>query len=264
MEKNRFRYNSDIVQRNNVARERGAASAREFVRVVDTFNKVLEVKERIGMSLEEELAECGRKIKVNRDNLEILNKNIVIYEHNLEKISSDLESLKNDEETLKAEYESLLNGLGGQLNSGESEGTENSVDDEIANKQSREGLMQRRENDLQKLNESFNKREEELLSIEKLMRELIQARSEISIKMDTAVNKKNDLVSYEERLHEDIARFEKDLEDSLRQEEILLTEYFKLIEKVENCVDLSEEIDHVLFSSLAVSDTENPGNNDGN
>ena len=39
----------------------------------------------------------------------------------------------------------------------------------------------------------------------------------------------------------------------MQEEEILLNEFFKLISNVENSVDLSEETDRVLFTSLTAS-----------
>lgn len=253
MEKARFRYNSDIVEKNNVARERGAAAAREFSRVVETFNKVLEYKEKIGMSLEEELAGCGRQVKSNRENLQVLEHNVEIYNQNLEKITNNLENLQNQETKIKQDYDTFLRGLGTR-GIAENSDSESSQENEASSaKPSRESLMERRQGYLQKLDENFTKMEKELLDIEKLMRELVQARSEISLKKEEAIKHKEILDDNESKLRAEVGRIERELETSLQEEEILLNEFFKLISNVENSVDLSEETDRVLFTSLTAS-----------
>ena len=44
--------NGNVASENSAARERGASVAREYERVVNTFNKVLLLKEKIRLSVE--------------------------------------------------------------------------------------------------------------------------------------------------------------------------------------------------------------------
>jgi chromosome segregation ATPase len=251
---NRYRYNTDIGQRNTLAREKGSAAAREFTRVVETFNKVLQFKEKIGESLEADLAECGRQVKSNMENLETLTRNIEIYDQNLAKIQLNLEQLKQDEKRIKLDYNSLLHGIAHQSELEEPQG--NAENETTTGSLSRESLRERRQNFLQKLDEDFDRMDQELVSIEKLSRELVQARGEISSKKEDALNKKNTWEKTSRELSSDVSRIELELENSLKEEEILLNEFFGLIENVENCLELKEETDQVLFTSLTASETK--------
>ena len=98
--------------------------------------------------------------------------------------------------------------------------------------------------------------DDELASIEKLSRELVQARAEISVKKEDAVGKEATLEKTSSELRTDVSRIELELENSIKEEEILLNEFFGLIENVENCLELKEETDQVLFTSLTASETE--------
>ncbi|NIQ01502.1 MAG: hypothetical protein GWM98_07465 [Nitrospinaceae bacterium] len=110
--------NTQIGQDNVGARERGGLTARELTRVVETFNKVLEYKERIRESLEEELGLLAKQTKENLERLKILGRNLEIYEQNMDKIASNLDALDHQEIQVKEKYENLLHGAG----SGEGEG----------------------------------------------------------------------------------------------------------------------------------------------
>jgi chromosome segregation ATPase len=250
----RYRYNTDIGQRNTIARERGSAAAREFARVVETFNKVLQFKEKIGESLEADLAECGRQVKSNTENLETLTRNIEIYNQNLDKIHENLEQLSNDEKRIKQDYESLLHGMSDQPDLEESKKKEEN--ETAQGSLSHESLRERRQNFLKKLDEDFNRMDQELANIEKMSRELVQARGEISTKKAEALTRKATLEETSGKLRADVSRIELELQNSLKEEEILLDEFFSLIENVENCLELKEETDQVLFTSLTASDTK--------
>lgn len=250
----RYRYNTDIGQRNNIARERGSAAAREFTRVVETFNKVFQFKEKIGESLEADLAECGRQVKSNMENLETLTRNIEIYDQNLDKIQLNLVQLKDDEKRIKMDYDSLLRGIADQSELVESHDYAES--EASSTPSSRESLRDRRQNFLKKLDEDFNHMDQELASIEKLSRELVQARGEISNKKEEAFNRKSTLEETSTELRSAVTRIELELENSLKEEEILLNEFFNLVENVENCLELKEETDQVLFTSLTASETK--------
>ena len=58
-----FNSSSQISQDNVSIRERGVSSAREYSRIVETFNRVLEYKEKFHMSIEGQLASIGVQVK---------------------------------------------------------------------------------------------------------------------------------------------------------------------------------------------------------
>ncbi|MBT5549698.1 MAG: hypothetical protein HOJ79_04380, partial [Nitrospina sp.] len=105
-----FNNSSQVSQDNLSVRERGVSSAREYSRIVETFNRVLEYKEKFRMSIEGQLASIGTQVKENIENLETLMRNIDIYTENIDTISNNLTQLQTEENSIKARYEELLNG----------------------------------------------------------------------------------------------------------------------------------------------------------
>ncbi len=169
-------------------------------------------------------------------------------------IHENLEQLKDDEKRIKQDYDSLLHGIADQS---ELEGSKDNAENETTTGPlSRESLRERRQNFLKKLDEDFNQMDQELATIEKMSRELVQARGEISSKKEDALNRKANLEETSGGLRSDVSRIELELQNSLKEEEILLDEFFSLIENVENCLELKEETDQVLFTSLTASETK--------
>ena len=101
---------SEITQENLTIRERGNLSAQEYSRIVVTFKKVLDYKEKFRNSLEAKLSAISKEVNDNVENLETLLRNIDIYDQNIDKISSNVGNLYSEESTIKTQYEELLNG----------------------------------------------------------------------------------------------------------------------------------------------------------
>ena len=246
-----FNSSSQISQDNVSIRERGVSSAREYSRIVETFSRVLEYKEKFRMSIEGQLASIGKQVKENIENLETLMRNIDIYVQNIDKISNNLAQLQTEENSIKIRYEELLSGsteldsIGGDKNN-----------DDLDSAGSREYLIQRRRNYLETLDKSFERMDGELFSIEKLRSELTSARREILVKRDGARKKINILEENGVRLLEDVKRVEMELESSINEEELLITEFKRLVNGAERTLEISDEIDHILFTYLTAAESK--------
>ena len=246
-----FNSSSQISQDNFSVREGGVSSAREYSRVVETFSRVLEYKEKFRMSIEGQLASLGKQVKENIENLETLMRNIDIYVQNIDKISNNLAQLQTEENSIKIRYEELLSGsteldsIGGDKNN-----------DDLDSAGSREYLIQRRRNYLETLDKNFERLDGELFSIEKLRSELTRARREILVKRDGARKKINILEENGVRLLEDVKRVEMELESSINEEELLITEFKRLVNGAERTLEISDEIDHILFTYLTAAESK--------
>ena len=75
--------NGNVASENSAARERGASVAREYERVVSTFNKVLLLKEKVRLSIEYRIIELESSLVRNEGQLDILLRNLKIYELNI-------------------------------------------------------------------------------------------------------------------------------------------------------------------------------------
>ena len=89
--------NNTIAQESSVARERGSSVAREYERVVSTFNKVLEFKEKVRLSLVNRSINITDSLNLNSEKLSTLNRNIDIYDTNISKILNNLDQMISDE-----------------------------------------------------------------------------------------------------------------------------------------------------------------------
>ena len=243
--------NGNVASENSAARERGASVAREYERVVSTFNKVLLLKEKVRLSIEYRISELESSLVRNEGQLDILLRNLKIYELNISKIADNLEELLSEETGIKEKYNNLLQGASMDTVS------VTAVDDESveeksgqASGSSAENLIQQRYHFLDNLNFSFQKLDNDLQSISSLQTEMLNARSKIFEKKEQALEKKVVLEENGSALKEECEKLESDLEISVREEEVLTLEYAQLINKVEGSIVLSDDIDRILFSSL--------------
>jgi hypothetical protein len=243
--------NENVASENSAARERGASVAREFERVVSTFNKVLLFKEKVRLSIEYRISELESSLVRNEGQLDILLRNLKIYELNISKIADNLEELLSEETSIKEKYNNLLQGASMDTVS------VTAVDDESveeksgqASGSSAENLIQQRYHFLDNLNFSFQKLDNDLQSISSLQTEMLNARSKIFEKKEQALEKKVVLEENGSALKEECEKLESDLEISVREEEVLTLEYAQLINKVEGSIVLGDDIDRILFSSL--------------
>ena len=243
--------NGNVASENSAARERGASVAREFERVVSTFNKVLLFKEKVRLSIEYRISELESSLVRNEGQLDILLRNLKIYELNISKIADNLEELLSEETSIKEKYNNLLQGASMDTVS------VTAVDDESveeksgqASGSSAENLIQQRYHFLDNLNFSFQKLDNDLQSISSLQTEMLNARSKIFEKKEQALEKKVVLEENGSALKEECEKLESDLEISVREEEVLTLEYAQLINKIEGSIVLSDDIDRILFSSL--------------
>ncbi len=250
-----YNINGNVASENSAARERGASVAREYERVVNTFNKVLLLKEKIRLSVEYRISELENFLDRNEEQLGTLSRNIKIYELNISRSVENLEELLIEETKTKDEYNNLLHGVSMET-VGVTAVEEDSVEEMSLQERgpSTENLIQQRYHFLDNLNSSFQKLDNELQSISLLQTEMHNARSEILEKKEQALEKKIILDENRRDLEQECEQLESDLEISVKEEEALTLEYAQLINKVEGSIVLGDDIDRILFSSLSTID----------
>ena len=248
-----FNKNTSIAHENSAARERGESIAREYERVVNTFNRVLGFKEKVRLSLENGSINLQYQLNNNADKLSTLNRNIDIYDSNIAKIATNLEDMLTEEARIKDKYNRLLQGASMEMVGVNSGGDALFDENSIEGEPSTENLMQKRNHYLDGLNSSFHKLDGDLQSISFMRTEMLNARSEIFKKKEQALDKKALLEENERCLKGELENVLSDLEISVKEEEVLILEYAQLINKVESCIVISEDIDRVLFSSLTAA-----------
>ncbi len=252
------RKDSKLQNENSAVREKGLIIAREFDRVVRTFNKVLKYKENYAKCLEADLQGLAKSLQENLDNQNVLNRNFEIFDNNSEKIILNLQHLEGEERTHLVRYERLLRGIGIEVENHESENSPEPdaipANDE-ADLDNLEKLRIRRQSFLENLNLEFRNLEEKLGSIEKLRNELEESRNELRQKKAQALEKKEALEEQGKKLLNEVGRLESDLETTIHEENNLIEEFVKMVKQVENSLELDESVDHVLFSSLTLAES---------
>jgi len=246
--------NNNIANENSAARERGSSVAREYERVINTFNKVLSFKEKVRLESELRVSELDSHLKLNINKLDILDRNIEIYDANIFKIANNLEDLLAEEVSVKEKYNRLLQGQHIKMVGVAMDFVETSDKNFSGVEPSTENLIQQRHHYLDNLSSSFQILDNDLKAINALQSEMLTARSEIFEKKEIALEKKAVLMKNGDSLREDMELLETYLEISVKEEQVLTLEYAQLINKVESCIIISEDIDRVLFSSLASVD----------
>ena len=251
-----YNINGNVASENSAARERGASVAREYDRVVNTFNKVLLFKEKIRLSVEHRISELENFLARNEEQLATLSRNIEIYELNISRSVENLEELLVEETRIKEKYNDLLQGA-----SMEAVGVNVVEEESVGEKNiqggggpSTENLIQQRHHFLDNLNSSFQQLDNDLQTISLLQTEMHNARSEILEKKELALEKKIILDRNRCDFEEEREQLESDLEISVKEEEALTLEYAQLINKVEGSIILGDDIDRILFSSLITVD----------
>ena len=242
----------NVAGENTAARERGTSVAREYERVVNTFNKVLLYKEKIRLSFEHRICELDNDLTRIKDQLETLSRNIEIYELNISRSSKNLQELLVEEANAKETYNSLLKGA--SIEPKEVLSVEEELVDEKSlhgSQTSMENLIQQRHHFLDNLNSSFQKLDNDLKSISSLQTEMLNARSEILNKKQQALEKKIILEENKRVLEDERKILSTDLKISNKEEEVLTLEYAQLINKVEGSIVLGDDIDRILFSALS-------------
>ena len=246
--------NNNIANENSAARERGSSVAREFERVINTFNKVLSFKEKVRLASELRIRELSSHLKLNIDKLNTLDRNIEIYDSNILKIANNLEDLLAEEVSVKESYNRLLQGKQVSMVGVAIDFVEASDEKLSGNEPSTENLIQQRHHYLDNLSSSFQILDNDLKALNSLQSEMIISRSKIFEKKEIALEQKAGLMENESSLREDMESIGTHLEISVKEEEVLTLEYAQLINKVESCIVIGENIDKVLFSSLTAFD----------
>lgn len=239
------RQNSKPQEEFITARENGLIVAREFDRVVRTFNKVLNYKENFIKSLESDLQELAKSLKENQNKQNVCNRYFKIVDNHSEKIRLDLQHLKGEERTYVVEYERLLRGMGVQVENTESEKTSEpeamSVKGEF-NTDILEKLRIPKGSYIESLNQEFDNLEEKLRSIEDVRSKLEESCNELKPKKAKVLEKKETLKDHENKLLNEIERLESELGTTISEEKILTEEFEKMVKQVENGLKLDQKI----------------------
>lgn len=255
-----------IARENSKVREEGRSLIREFDGVVSTFDRVLQFKEGNRFSLLTKIDELKKNRQDHEKQIQTLIGNIAIYNENAARIILAKDQLDKREKLVKANYEKMLAGslMPEEIESLKSERLpgQNRVALEIKKKFSSQhkelsgldSLITRKKEYIENLDHVFKKFDENLLQIDRMRKNLIDAHTGIHQKEEKAINVKAALASNSKSLQKKQEELEKELEMSIEEENFVLQEYRTVIKSVSSNIEITQKLDELLFSLLTAAE----------
>lgn len=252
---------------NRKIRDKGSFIAREFDRVVETFTKSLEFKEKIRLLLQKEIDDLIKHCNETVRQHEAIVKNIALYDQNLRDISFTLERLAQKEKILRKRYERLLSGsfqddelqgitsIGGESQTEDTPATLHPLVEEDSENQ--DNLINRKKKYFQTLDCFFKNLDDELSSITSIRANLNKENSKIVLMREEGIITKKALESSHKRYLSEVKELEVELDKSVDEESFLIEEFCALVEQAGSQIELRQEVDQMLFEFSAAADKDN-------
>lgn len=259
---------SDIGQENSKLRENGEIVAHEFKEVVNTFNRVLQYKDKKRRFLQEQIDKLGERCKETLDTIRTLNNDISIHDQNGKMVATALDQLEQKEGVTEKKYEQLLAGslhpdklelLADNIPGGKQgilDIKEKLVRQPQKDSVGRDILIKRKREFIQALDNAFKVFEDDLRYIDEVKNDLANARSQIDSKREQDVNARLAMESSYESLLKELRQLEEELERSVQEETVLIGEYRELLEPVNPHIEIKHSTDQLLFALLAAEQSE--------
>lgn len=245
----------------------------ELQRIVDTFNKILTYKKKNRETIEKRINESTQNRFDTFEKLKKITSNMETYEKNIKNIEESLKEIGDKERWLKEKYKEVLEGKSFHLLS-DQERERNEIFSDIfyhktdknlqtsLNQSEREVLEKRRNDFMDGLNRLFNRLDSELSDIEKEKNRLKKIDTEIRQKMEKGEMQRALLQKNYSLFTEDTKRKKEEIDASIRGEEILIEEYKKILSRITSAIEISHEVDSMLFSLLSKVDEGHEGPKD--
>lgn len=232
---------------------------KEFQRIIDFFNRTLLLKEKIRIALMEKIISSEKLRNEVFEKLKKVVRNIEIYDKNLEQLEQKKIVFLERESRIKKKYEEILHSSSSSqliaLANEESEIFGDICQDllnisrdlqNIGKTANREELMKCRQEYLKGLQKLFQRMDEELAAIDKEKEKTKRFHQEIKKKKDKANKQQIALKKNYNLLVEDVKKKKVDLEISVQEEKTLISEYRKLIGRIQSSLKIIGNVEGIL------------------
>lgn len=236
-----------------------ALLVKEFQRIIDFFNRTLLLKEKIRIALMEKIISSEKLRNEVFEKLKKVVRNIEIYDKNLEQLEQKKMVFLERESRIKKKYEEILHSSSSSqliaLANEESEIFGDICQDllnisrdlqNIGKSTNREELMKCRQEYLKGLQKLFQRMDEELAAIDKEKEKAKRFHQEIKKKKDKANKQQIALKKNYNLLVEDVKKKKVDLEISVQEEKTLISEYRKLIGRIQSSLKIIGNVEGIL------------------
>ena len=202
--------------------------------------------------------------------MRILSNNLSIYDQNLTKVTAALDQLDQNEQMIKGRYEDLLTGSANLSELMPLEAGNVSVQKRVTmdveeklmgqynkNCLGRDHLIKRRREYLESLDNVFKKFDEDLFYIDGVRNNLMTAFAEINAKKENAKGTKASIEARYITVTKEKKKFEQDLENLLRQENYLITEYREMLRPIGASIEIKPQTDKMLLNFASEQEKSN-------
>tara|TARA_Y100000294_G_scaffold162785_1_gene168127 strand:- start:152 stop:1027 length:876 start_codon:yes stop_codon:yes gene_type:complete len=242
---------------------------KDLMSLRDTFSREIDLKEKKRQALMENIRQVDLKIINNCKKIDLLDKNIQIYDKNIEEIEAWMGRLIRRENWIKKNYSSIVSGS--INNSKEFLSLDNpdvlpetfyNLFKENVNarkqqaKSKLEELKTQKEKFLETLKNLLEEYDNELSTINEEIKHLKELDDEIETKKKDAIYLKKELNESNDAMEEQILKDKNELKMTFEEEDKLIKEFQKIIQRIKADINVSDVTMDILFSSKKPDENE--------
>ena len=242
---------------------------KDLMSLRDTFSREIDLKEKKRQALMENIRQVELKKINNCKKIELLDKNIQIYDKNIEEIEARMGRLIRRENWIKKNYSSIVSGS--INNSKEFLSLDNpdvlpetfyNLFKENVNarkqqaKSKLEELKTQKEKFLETLKNLLEEYDNELSTINEEIKHLKELDDEIETKKKDAIYLKKELNESNDAMEEQILKDKNELKMTFEEEDKLIKEFQKIIQRIKADINVSDVTMDILFSSKKPDENE--------
>ena len=235
---------------------------KDFMSLRDTFSREIDLKEKKRQSLIENIRQVELNQIKNCKKIDLLDKNIQIYDKNIEEIETRMARLVKRENWIKKNYSDIVSGSIDNPKKSfilDNPGTlpetfynlfkENVKARKLQGKSKLEELKNQKEKFLETLKNLLEEYDNELSTINEEIKHLKELDDEIETKKKDAIYLKKELNENNNSMKEQVLKDKNELKETFDEEDKLIKEFQKIIQRIKADINVSDVTMDILFSS---------------
>lgn len=234
----------------------------DFTSLRSAFSREIDLKEKKRQSLIKNIRQLESKQSENCKKIETLDKNVQIYDNNAEEIETRLTNLTRRGNWIKKNYSGIVSGSMNNPQKLLNLDSPDSLTDTFYNlfkenmpvheqqvKSKLEELKTKKEKFFDTLKNLFEQYDDELSVISKEIKHLNELSEEIETKKKNAIQLKKELHESNGVMIEQVLKDQKELEITFDEENSLIKEFQKILQRMKADINVSDITMDILFSS---------------
>ena len=234
---------------------------KDFLSLRNAFSREIDLREKKRQSLIKDIRQLELNQIENCKKIEVLDKNIQIYDSNAEEIETRLTNLTIGEKGIKKNYTDIVSGSMNDPQKLLDFGNPESLSETFYNlfkeklsvhgqhvRSNLEELQTQKEKFFETLKILLEQYDKELLAISEEINHLNTLNEEIEIKKENALQMKKELNESNDTMADQVLEDKKELEVTFNEENNLITEFQKILQRMRADINVSDITMDILFS----------------